>query len=164
MTLNAREATLVLPFYMNLMSSNATWVGHEVWDELVDVGRSVEIDDVVWLLRVGAWRPVVMGAWLSLRFEPEHVGAEVLKALRDSGGSLTTPPLATAAVILAGPDAIPALRDSRARIHEASSPTLDAAIEHLGAGALGDLGQEQKAAFAEMLAFGTRLRHALTSP
>jgi len=163
-TLNPRETTFVLPFYLKLMRSNATWVGHEVWDGLVATGRTADIDDVVWLLRVGAWRPVVMGAWLSLRFGPEEILSEVLEALQGSGGSLTAPPLATAAVILGGPAALPALRDSQARLDEGSCPTLDAAIGQLGADAPGVVGQEQKTAFAEMVAFGTRLQHALTSP
>ncbi|WP_345482544.1 hypothetical protein, partial [Actinopolymorpha pittospori] len=102
MALTPRETTFVVPFYLNLMRLNATWVGDEVWNDLVQVGRTAELDDVVWLLRagawrpvvMGAWRPVVMGAWLSLRFGPGQVGTDVLAALSASEGSLTAPPLA----------------------------------------------------------------------
>lgn len=62
MELSPLETTLVLPFYLKLMRLNATWIGEEVWDELVVVGPTAALDDVLWLLQVGAWRPVVMGA------------------------------------------------------------------------------------------------------
>src|SRR4051794_23866241 len=57
-TLSPRESTFVLPFYLKLMRTNATWVCEEVWDDLVIVGRTASLDDVLWLLAVGAWRPV----------------------------------------------------------------------------------------------------------
>lgn len=117
----------MLPFYMKLIRANATWVGQEVWDDLVIVGRTASLDDVLWLLGAGSWRPVVMGAWLSLRFRRDEVGAAVLDALRKSRGSLTAPPLAVAAVTIVGTNTAAALRDSQARSDEASVPFLDAA-------------------------------------
>jgi hypothetical protein len=163
-TLSPRETTFVLPFYLKLMRTNATWIGWEVWDDLMVVGRTATLDDVLWLLRVGTWRPVVMGAWLSLRFGRDEVGAAVLDALQGSGGSLTAPPLAVAAVAIVGVDAATALHQSRARSDEASVPVLDAALEHLGADSTRAVSEQSRAAFAGMLAFGERLRVALTAP
>ncbi|MGW5366623.1 hypothetical protein [Actinopolymorpha pittospori] len=161
MALTPRETTFVVPFYLNLMRLNATWVGDEVWDDLVQVGRTAEHDDVVWLLRVGAWRPVVMGAWLSLRFDPGQVGTDVLAALSASEGSLTAPPLAAAAVTLTELSAAPALRDSRARADGASCVVLDAALESLGEEPRREVTPEDLEAFAQLLAFARRLRDAL---
>ncbi|WP_349699582.1 hypothetical protein [Actinopolymorpha sp. B17G11] len=150
-----------MPFYLKLMGLNATWVGGEVWDDLVQVGRTAELDDVVWLLRVGAWRPVVMGAWFSLRFDLGQVGTDVLAALSASEGSLTAPPLAAAAVALTGLSAAPALRGSRARTDGASYVVLDAALESLGEEPRREVTPRDLVAFAQLLAFARRLRDAL---
>ncbi|HXH78680.1 hypothetical protein [Nocardioides sp.] len=163
MTLSPRETTFVVPFYLNLMGENATWVGGEVWDGVVTVGRTATLDDVLWMLRVGAWRPVVMGAWLSLRFDRAAVGAAVLDALHKSAGSLTAPPLAVAAFIVVGDEAAaPALRKSMARSDEGSVGVLDAALEKLGADPGQSVSEESRASFSEMVVFGERLREALT--
>jgi hypothetical protein len=164
MTLSRRETTFVLPFYLKLMRQNATLIGDEVWDELVVAGRTAIVDDVVWLLRVGAWRPVVMGAWLSLRFDHGQVGTAVLDALQESGGSLTAPPLAVAAVTVVGEDATTVMRNSKARSDELAAAVLDAALEGLGADPAQEVSEPSRTAFSEMLAFGKRLRVALTGP
>lgn len=162
MTLSPRETTFVLPFYLNLMRQNASWAGGEVWDELVADGRTASVDDVLWMLRVGAWRPVVMGAWLSLRFDRHDVGPAVLNALHESVGSLTAPPLTVAAVTVVGGDAaVAALRNSKARSDEGSVAVLDAALEWLGADPEQAVSEESRASFSEMVAFGERLRDAL---
>ena len=151
-----------MPFYLKLMRQNATWVGGEVWDELVAVGRTATLADVLWMFRVGAWRPVVMGAWLSLRFDRDDVGAALLEALHKSGGSLTAPPLAVAAVIVVGDEAaVTALDNSKARSDEGSVAVLDAALERLGADPEQAVSEESRASFSEMVAFGGRLRDAL---
>jgi hypothetical protein len=131
-TLSPRETTFVLPFYLKMMRTNATGIGEQLWDDLVLVGRMATVDDVLWLLREGAWRPVVMGAWLSLRFDRGEVGAAVSHALQESAGSLTSPPLAVAAVTVLGEDAVTVLHQSRARSDELSVPILDAALDWLG--------------------------------
>lgn len=162
MTLSGRETTFVVPFYLNLMRQNATWVGGEVWDELVAVGRTATVDDVLLLLGAGAWRSVVMGAWLSLRYGPDEVCEALLDALVESGGSLTAPPLAVAAVTIVGGEAtVTALNISKARSDEGSAPFLDAALERLGAEPAQDVDEDSRAAFSDMLAFGERLRDAL---
>jgi hypothetical protein len=157
MTLTARETTFVVPFYLNLMRMNAIWVGGEVWDNLVAAGRTAKLDDVLWLLGNGGWRPVVVGAWLSLRFHRDEVGEAILHALQESYGSLTAPPLAVAAVTIVGEDAETVLRQSRARSDEASVAVLDAALEQLGVDPAPEVGGEDRSAFAEMLAFAERL-------
>ena len=163
MTLTDRETTFVLPFYRNLMGINATWIGDQVWEELVTVGVTAGMDDVLWLLRVGAWRQVVMGAWLSLRFRREEIGVAVLGGLGTSGGSLTAPPLAVAAVTIVGPDAAPSLRESKARSDGASARVMDAALLHVGAEPVGDVTEQDRADFAALVAFGARLHEALSA-
>jgi hypothetical protein len=51
-----------------------------------------------------------MGAWLAIFHDEREVREVVLEALRASLGRLTAPPLATVAVLLSGPSAIPALQ------------------------------------------------------
>lgn len=164
MALTPRENALVLPFYLRLMGMNA--VGHEpeVWDELVEVGRTATPDDVRALLRDPViWRPVVMGAWLSLRHARDDVGSVLLDALAGSAGSLTAPPLAVASVVLVGADAAESLQRSQARnARDGSGCVLDAALDHLGAEPINDVRPDDRAGFADLLAFGQRLRAALT--
>ena len=161
MTPSPRETTFVLPFYLSMMRTNATAVGERLWDDLVVVGRTATVDDVLWLLRVGAWRPVVMGAWLSLRFDRGQVGAAVSHALQESAGSLTAPPLAVAAVTILETDAVTPLRLSRARSDGPSVPVLDAALEALGSDAVSEVNEQGRLVFSELYAVGTRLRAAL---
>ena len=163
-TMSSRETTLVLPFYLSMMRTNATAVDERLWDDLVVVGRTATVDDVLWLLRVGAWRPVVMGAWLSLRFDRGQVGAAVSHALQESEGSLTAPPLAVAAVTILGEDAVTPLRQSKARSDEPSVPILDAALKALGSDEAREVNEQNRVVFAEMVAVGKRLRAALTGP
>ena len=163
MTPSPRETTFVLPFYLSMMRTNATAVGERLWDDLVVVGRTATVVDVLWLLRVGAWRPVfVMGARLSLRFDRGQVGAPVSHALQESAGSLTAPPLAVAAVAILGADAATPLRQSKARSDEASVPILDAALEASGSDAVREVNEQSRVVFSEMLVVGQRLRSALT--
>jgi hypothetical protein len=50
-----------------------------------------------------------MGAWYAVCQTPEAIQAELLHSLETSAGSLTAPPLATAAAFLLGADATPSL-------------------------------------------------------
>ena len=50
-----------------------------------------------------------MGAWLAIAGADEGLIEPVLESLRTSLGDLTSPPLATAAVVLAGSDALGSL-------------------------------------------------------
>jgi hypothetical protein len=154
----------VLPFYLDMMGTNVTRVGEHVWDDLVVVGRTATVDDVRWLLGEGAWRPVVMGAWLSLQFDRGEVGVAVSDALQKSAGSLTAPPLAVAALTVLGEDAVTILRQSRARSDQLSVSILDAALESLGAAPEHAVSEESRVVLSEMVAVGKRLRAALTGP
>ena len=99
----------VVPFYLQMMRLNA--VGRDVSESaLLAAARTIAPDEVLALLRDRNWRPQVMGAWFSVRHAAPDVVDGVLQALRESRGSLTAPPLATAAVVLAGPAAAQALR------------------------------------------------------
>jgi hypothetical protein len=105
-----RLERLVTPFYLRMMRLNAVEHGDSLVAELAAAGDQATSDEVTWLLR-SFWRERVAGAWLSLRHDDDPaVTAAVLEALRTSQGSLDAPPLATAAVVLAGSDALDALR------------------------------------------------------
>ncbi|MFD2078220.1 hypothetical protein SAMN05421678_1304 [Actinopolymorpha cephalotaxi] len=78
-------------------------------------------------------------------------------------GSLTAPPLAASAVTLTKLSAAPALRDSRARADGASCIVLDAALESLGEEPRREVTPEDLEAFAQLLAFASRLRDALVA-
>ncbi|WP_406076756.1 DUF6000 family protein [Micromonospora sp. NBC_00858] len=98
----------VVPFYLDMMGTNALRYGRPLIAALAEVSRGATPADVMALLRDG-WRPRVMGAWYSVGVGGPEVTAAVLHALATSQGSLDAPPLATAAVVLAGPEAIEAL-------------------------------------------------------
>ena len=91
----------VQPFYLKMMRTNAVEYGAALAPDIADVGRAAGPEDVIQLLR-GYWRERVMGAWLSILHREPAVTAAVLQALVTSQGSLDSPPLATAAVVLAG--------------------------------------------------------------
>lgn len=54
------------------------------------------------------WRPVVMGAWLSLACGPDEITDDILFSLARCDGDLTAAPLCTAAVLIAGDAAVDA--------------------------------------------------------
>jgi hypothetical protein len=98
-------ARYVTPFYLHMMRVNAVQCGPALLDDIASVGADALASDVIGLLRLG-WRERVMGAWYAVGVGGPDVTAAVLEALRTSGGSLDAPPLATAAVVLAGPAAL----------------------------------------------------------
>ncbi|MCZ7440374.1 DUF6000 family protein [Micromonospora sp. WMMC241] len=102
-------AQYVVPFYLDMMGTNALRYGLPLLSAVAEANRATTASDVVALLGDG-WRTRVMGAWYSVRVGGADVTAAVLHALATSRGSLDAPPLATAAVVLAGPDAAEALR------------------------------------------------------
>lgn len=94
------------------MGLNAPGQIDNLWRALMKAGRRVTADDVNELLQEGGgWRPVVMGAWFSLKFTPDAVGSSLLSAVRRCEGTLTAPPLAVSAALLLGTEASPALLD-----------------------------------------------------
>ena len=155
------EDRLVAPFYLAMMGTNAIrYADAEVLRSVVAVGRNVSVADVVWLLR-GAWRPRVMGAWFSLLHASEAMTRAVLQSLETSSGSLTAPPLAVAAVLLAGHEAQSALGDyvTQDLSHQwGAAAFVSAAIEHLGSRAPTELSEQPRSSFAQMLAIGKTVR------
>jgi hypothetical protein len=133
--LRSDEDRLVKPFYLDMMGINAIqYADADVLRNVLAVGREASAADVVWLLR-SEWRPRVMGAWFSLLHDDEAVTRAVLRSLETSAGSLTAPPLAVAAVLLANHGAAKgALADYLVRdvSHDwGSAGFVGAALEHL---------------------------------
>jgi len=98
----------VVPFYLDMMGTNAIRYGQPLTTALADASRGVTPAQVTALLRDG-WRPQVMGAWYSVTVAGAEVTTAVLHAVATPRGALDAPSLATAAVVLAGPEAIEAL-------------------------------------------------------
>jgi len=107
-SVSAPKERYVLPFYLAMMRTNAVDSGAELVPAILEICRSATAADVVRLLS-GAWRPRVMGAWLAVLQDDPKVRASLPESLRTSGGSLTSPPLATAAALTVGPEAIGSL-------------------------------------------------------
>jgi len=101
-------AQYVEPFYLQMMRTNAIEDGAVLAPAIAAVGKSARPDQVVRLLRY-AWRERVMGAWMALLQDSPSVNEAVLEALATSHGSLDSPPLATAAVVLTGSGSLDAL-------------------------------------------------------
>lgn len=161
------EERAVLPFYLKMMGLNATSADSPtnggLWTSLVRAGRTTDTFDVKWLLNVGAWRPVVMGAWFSLRFSATQVGIELRRAMQHSAGSLTAPPLATACLLVTGTDSLPELTDYvQTALADGSEKFVSAAIESLGATAPLAITDSHRTSLRAMIDCGVRLRHDLT--
>jgi hypothetical protein len=110
------------------------------------------------------WRPVVMGAWLSLACGPGEIADDILFSLARCDGDLTAGPLCTAAVLVAGDAAVETLRSNRLRAdeHEADAVMfLDAALEHLGEVPADRPDDGMREHFRQLVDFGVRLRHDL---
>ncbi|MEI7055519.1 hypothetical protein WBG06_06860 [Nocardioides sp. CCNWLW239] len=108
------------------------------------------------------WRPVVMGAWLSLACTPDEITDDLLFSLARCDGDLTAAPLCTAAVLLAGDAAVEPLRSHRLRADEYEADSvmfLDAALEHLDEIPVNPVDEGMKAHFQQLVEFGLRLRH-----
>ena len=136
----------VKPYYVKMMRLNGASHGRSLIQDIVRDSNSLTARDVVGLLR-GEWRARVMGAWYAVCIGGPEVVDAVLRAVRTSRGSLDAPPLATAAVVLAGPQALPALEHYYAA---------DAA----GTWGAGDV----VAAAVDHLRVTHELRHLLTPP
>ena len=161
----ARER-LVVPFYLKMMGTNAVEHGNALEQELVAVGREASSKEVIRLLR-DPWRSTVMGAWLALLHDDDAVTAEVLRSLSRSGGSLDSPPLVTAAVVLRGRPAIAALHEYAVRDVAAelgAGGFVGAALEHLGEHPKFGTTEVDRADFAALLALALRLRAGSDPP
>jgi hypothetical protein len=152
---------LVQPFYLKMMRENDRQNGAKLLPALVKVGRTTTPQDIVALLGDG-WRAKVMGGWFAVMHDDNDVMFAVLEAVRSSLGSLDSPPLATAAVVLAGAQALPALQGYAARDAAngwGACGFAAAAIQHLGGSCAACPPTEQDStAFIELLALAVRLR------
>lgn len=135
--MNKIEVDFVKPFYLKMMGLNGLRVMDELWVSLIAACRTVTVSEVSWMLGTGHWRPVVMGAWFSVAVPAESVADDLLAAMSQSQGSLTAPPLAAAATVVAGPAAVPAMIayiDFMASTRrDGSEDFVAAAVEYLGA-------------------------------
>ena len=156
-----RRDQLVAPFYLKMMRDNARGSGARLLPALVKTGRTTTPQEVVALLR-DEWRARVMGAWFAVMHDDEDVKYAVLEAVRSSLGSLDSPPLTTAAVVLADADALPALQEYAANDAEndwGACGFAAAAIEYVGGSctACGSI-ERDSTAFTELLSLAARLR------
>jgi hypothetical protein len=101
-------ARYVQPYYMKMMRFNALENGEHLAADIASIAAIAAPADIVGLLQ-SSWRERVMGAWLSIATSDDGVDAAVLEALESSQGSLDSPPLITAAVMVSGVGAMPAL-------------------------------------------------------
>ena len=158
------EERAVLPFYLKMMRLNALHHAFDLWPELVTEAKAVTLDDAKWLLGVGAWRPVVMGAWFSVRFPAAEIGQELRRAMTASQGSLTAPPLAVACVVVSGIDAVPEMGQyvEADPGQDGSTGFVAAGIEYLGGPSSGSVADEDRQAFKRLVHVATSLHASVT--
>jgi len=162
---NEIESTFVKPFYLKMMGLNAARWADELWADLTAAGRAVTPSDVSWMLRAGHWRPVVMGAWFSLAVPAETIADDLLSAMAGSRGSLTAPPLAAAATLVIGGDAVAAMTDYLSFVlnsgrQDGSQYEVAAAMEHLGSDPVIDPTDDGRRRFRDVHDVAVRLRNA----
>jgi hypothetical protein len=148
-----------------MLGLNALHVADDLWVMLVETGRRVSAADVRWMLRGGHWRPVVMGAWFSLAVPAEGIADDLLTAMTESKGSLTSPPLTAAAALVAGRAAVPAMIDylnfiTQPTRRDGSESIVAAAIEHLNADPGIVPSDYARQSLNDLCDLGSRLRNA----
>jgi len=162
------ESRFVRPFYLDMMGTNVLRLADERRADLIAVGRTATAGDVRSLLRVGAWRNEVMGAWFSLAVPAELISSELIAALSHSGGSLTAPPLAAVASIVAGRAALPAMRDYINRMldplrRDGSEAVVAAGLQLLGADPIVPAPPDARRVFRDLRQFAIGLRTAFSA-
>lgn len=167
--MNEIESSFVKPFYLKMMGLNALRLTDELRASLIVAARTVRTSDVRWMLQSGHWRPVVMGAWFSLAVPTESVMDDLLTAMSESKGSLTAPPLAAAATLLAARAAVPAMVDYIDFIvvpgrPDGSEAIVAAAVEYLGSDPVIALTDETRRTFRDIHDVAIRLRQAFARP
>lgn len=129
-----RLEEVITPFYLGMMGLNAVSAPTELLNEVVKAGKSLSAFEVAELLK-DSWRPVVMGAWFSLLQEDHGVNEAMLDALASSLGSLTSPSLSVAAIVLTGTEAASSLQEylrCDLEFEYGACGFVSAALEHLG--------------------------------
>jgi hypothetical protein len=157
------ERRAVSPFYLKMMGLNAIDNAAALWDELVATGRAITLDEATRLLNVGAWRPVVMGAWFGTRFSAEEIGPALKRAMASAQGSLTAPPLAAACVAVLGAAALEEM-EQYVRLdpgRDGSAQIVAAGIRLLGGEPAVAITDGDDEAFRQLHDVAARLREAL---
>ena len=145
-------AAKVQPFYLTMMGLNATSADPASLAAVRAAASGVTLEQVLRLLH-DSWRERVMGAWYSLTFPHEQVGDGLAQSMRTSAGSLTAPALATAACVVLGAAAAPALRAYIADAPADGSPGfVSAALEHVGGEPVVRSQEQDRDALSGMLA------------
>jgi hypothetical protein len=130
-----RRQALVVPFFVEMMGTNARTADAPVLAAVASAGRSSTVKEVVALLE-GERHECAMGAWYSLAHDPRHVGSAVEAAFRRSEGFFSAPALTVALVVLKQHTAIPVMREFLRRDTNEDVGAwgfVRAAAEHLGA-------------------------------
>ncbi len=156
------HSRFVNPFYLHMMRTNAAKHGNDHLPALKERAREITDDIVIELLR-DPWRSTVMGAWFGVARDSPAVRREVGRALAMSDGTLTSPPLAVAAVALEGENAAPLLWAHR-RLDQTygwgGAQFIDAALAYItGTSADRDVANTERATFEAMISLARRLRH-----
>ena len=159
--LEADKERLVVPFYLQMMRTNAVGDGDELADEIAVLAHEISVGDVLELLR-SDWRPRVMGAWFAAARDEIEIGDGVLASLDTCYGSLTSPPLVTAALVHGRPKTREHLNSyvERDMANEWGAANFAlAAIEHLdGKATQGIVADTDRGALSAMLNLASRLR------
>jgi hypothetical protein len=106
-----------------------------------------------------------MGAWFSVAVVAEPVRDDLVATMSPSKGSLTAPPLAAAATLVAGTAAVPATTTyiefmTASAFRDGSEKVVAAAVEHLGAEVAIVPTEEGRRAFRGIRGVATRLADA----
>jgi hypothetical protein len=144
------------------MIVNAT-ASETVVPEFTRTGRALDAAEVIRLLQ-GPEIPRSVGAWVALLHDEPEVTAAVLTSLETSLGARSSPPLAVAAVVLAGTDALPALAAYATADKQngwRACAFIAAAAEHLGGSVCCSPTDSTRGTFARFLSVAEHLR---TSP
>jgi hypothetical protein len=160
------EQRLVLPFYLSMMGANALSLEPDERSELVRVSTTATAGEVRQLLGSGwQWRPLVMGTWFALALPSDEIEDDVVAAMASSAGGLTAPPLAAVSALLAGAEAIGAMRTYAEWIadpsrSDGSHELVAAAIAYLGGSPPVVPSSEAMETFQSLYQRADDLRHA----
>ena len=151
----------VVPFYLDMMRLNARGAGGGLLPRIAALADGTTPQEVAQLLG-SPWRPRVMGAWLAVRYSGATVQNALLASIRTCQGDLTAAPLATAACLVGGDAAVPALAaylDVDVAQHLGAGGFVAAAIERLGGVPRHvDPSQEDRESLGQMLTVGRALK------
>lgn len=153
----------VVPYYLKVMRTNAVSAEPVLLSDLRLSGRQVTLDEVTRLLG-DDWRPRVMGAWYSVVLNSRSLRDPLCASLVSSAGSLTAPPLALAATVVLGAEALPALHAYAVRAaadeYLGADGFVAACIEHLGGDPASPVTPDDRHTLRQM----RTVAHALQAP